>query len=226
MSACPSSPTSRSTSTASSVSSEGSDCGSSNSHSAFVLRSVDPAPDALEDREVTGFRRLGKRIVFEFEDDLFLVLHLMIAGRLRWRDLDAKGPGGPKRNSREPSLRPRSHLADRSVVPQARVDPHRHRGEDALEPFRRDGLEVLDSDLDTFREALTKENRTLKRAMTDPRILSGIGNAYSDEILFHAGLSPVLLTQRLDGEQIEQAVRSHPIDAADLDRATPDRTDR
>jgi formamidopyrimidine-DNA glycosylase len=166
-----------------------------------LLRSVDPPLSAAEGKRVVGFRRLGKRIVFALEDELFLVLHLMIAGRLRWK------PPGTK-PSRKVGLAtfefPQGTLVLSEASPKKRATLHLVRGEDALAEHDPGGLEVLEASADQFREALLAENRTLKRALTDPHILSGIGNAYSDEILHRARLSPVRLTRKLDEEEIER----------------------
>jgi formamidopyrimidine-DNA glycosylase len=166
-----------------------------------LLHSVDPPISAVEGRRVTGFRRLGKRIVFELEDELFLVLHLMIAGRLRWRERGAK----PSRKTGLAAF----DFADGSLLlteasPKKRASLYAVRGEDALAEHDPGGLEVLEADLEAFRSRLTAENRTLKRALTDPHILSGIGNAYSDEILHRARLSPVRLTRQLDAAELER----------------------
>ena len=164
-----------------------------------LLRSVDPPIAAAEGREVRGLRRLGKRIVFALEDELFLVLHLMISGRLRWRERGA-------RPSRKIGLAafdfPDGSLLLTEASTKKRATLHLVRGEEALAEHDPGGLEVLESDLETFSARLLAENRTLKRALTDPSILSGIGNAYSDEILHRARLSPVKLTGRLDAEEI------------------------
>jgi formamidopyrimidine-DNA glycosylase len=166
-----------------------------------LLHSVDPPLSELEGRRVTGFRRLGKRIVFELEDELFLVLHLMIAGRLRWRERGA-------RPSRKLGLAafdfPNGTLMLTEASPKKRASLYALRGEAGLAEHDPGGLEVLEAELDAFRARLVAENRTLKRALTDPRILSGIGNAYSDEILHRARLSPVRLTQQLDDTEFER----------------------
>ena len=150
--------------------------------SPFLLRSVSPPLSEAAGRRVERVSRLGKRVVFELEGGLRLVLHLMVAGRLHWRPRGAKVGG-------------RGALA--ALV--------RRNGISALD---RGGLEVLDSDLAAFRGALGRENRTVKRALTDPRLFSGIGNAYSDEILHRARLSPARLTSRLTGEESERLWRA------------------
>jgi len=161
-----------------------------------------------EDKQVIELRRMGKRICIGLEDDLWLVLHLMIAGRLHWRSVGAK------------LARPRGLAAfdfpNGTVLwteagSQKRASLHFVAGQDALKSLDPRGLEVLDTDLDTFTRVLQSENHTLKRALTDPRLFSGIGNAYSDEILFQAKLSPLQLTQKMSPEQIAPlftAVRS------------------
>jgi formamidopyrimidine-DNA glycosylase len=167
--------------------------------SPFVLRSVDPPPAAVEGKRVVELRRMGKRIIFGLEGDLFIVLHLMIAGRLRW------GPPGASAGGK---LRlavfefPRGSLQLTEAGSKRRASIHLVTGEAGLRQFERGGLEVLEAGLDEFRERLTAENHTLKRALTDPRLFSGIGNAYSDEILHRARLSPLLLTSKLDESQV------------------------
>jgi formamidopyrimidine-DNA glycosylase len=160
-----------------------------------LLRSVDPPIAAAEGRRVVGLRRIGKRIVFELEGDLYLVFHLMIAGRFRWRPRGAKP-------SRKVGLAafdfPKGTLLLTEASPTKRAHLHVVRGETALAEHDPGGLEVLSATPADFRAALVAENRTLKRALTDPHVLSGIGNAYSDEILHRARLSPVRLTQKLD----------------------------
>jgi formamidopyrimidine-DNA glycosylase len=169
--------------------------------SPFFLRSVDPPVDAVMGSRITGFRRLGKRIVWELEGELYLVFHLMIAGRLRWRDAGAPLPGriglaafdfadgtlivteaGSKRHASLHVVSGTGHLADH--------DPG--------------GIDVFTSTPDAFAAQLRRENHTLKRALTDPRLFSGIGNAYSDEILLASKLSPLQLTNRLDDQDIER----------------------
>ena len=169
--------------------------------SPFVLRSFDPPLSAVEGRRVTGLRRMGKRIVFELEGDLFLVVHLMIAGRFRWRPPGAKSPGKLGLAAFE---FPDGVLLLTEAGTKRRASIHLVAGREGLAPFERGGLEVLDADLASFRDRLTSENHTLKRSLTDPRLFSGIGNAYSDEILHRARLSPMTLTSRLSAEEIEQ----------------------
>jgi formamidopyrimidine-DNA glycosylase len=164
----------------------------------FLLRSIAPPLSEAVGRTVVGVERIGKRIVFALEGDLFLVLHLMVAGRLHWKKRGAKVGGRGAMAAFD--------FADGSLVlseasTKKRASLHVARGRSSLEAFDRGGLEVLGADLSRFREALTRESHTLKRALTDPRLFSGIGNAYSDEILHRAKLSPGKLTRRLtDGE--------------------------
>jgi formamidopyrimidine-DNA glycosylase len=162
--------------------------------SPFVLRSVDPPIRSAEGREVIGLRRLGKRIVLALDGDLFLVIHLMIAGRLRWLPAGGKLPGRLGLVAFDFSG---GTLLLTEAGSKKRASLHLVRGEDGLAPFRRGGLEVLEADAAAFGEALRRESHTLKRALTDPRLFSGIGNAYSDEILHRARLSPLRLTGRL-----------------------------
>ncbi len=169
--------------------------------SPFLLRSVDPPVAAAVGTRVTGLHRIGKRIVFELEDDLFMVLHLMIAGRLHWRDTGAVLAG-------KQSLAAFDFAAGSLVLTEAgskkRASLHIIRGEAGLRDHDPGGLEILDASLEEFRAAITESNHTLKRALTDPRLFSGIGNAYSDEILHRAGMSPVKWTQRLGDEEMER----------------------
>jgi formamidopyrimidine-DNA glycosylase len=168
--------------------------------SAFVLRSVNPPIDAINGQIVRAVRRIGKRIVLAFDDDLFLVLHLMIAGRLRWRD-PGKTPGiGPKLILAQFEF-PDGRLLFTEASSQKRASMQLVRGEAALRALDPGGLEPLDATLEQFSEALTRESHTLKRALTDPHLFSGIGNAYSDEILHAAKLSPLKLTRALTGEE-------------------------
>src|SRR5262245_26108837 len=162
--------------------------------SPFVLRSVDPAPADVVGKCVVRLRRMGKRIVLEFEDEIFLVIHLMIAGRLRW--LDGKKPKLPGRITLATMRFPTGVLALTEAGTTRRASLHLVRGEDALAPFARAGLEPLDATREQFIERLLSESHTLKRALTDPRLFSGIGNAYSDEILHRARLSPLKLTRK------------------------------
>jgi formamidopyrimidine-DNA glycosylase len=165
----------------------------------FVLRTVSPPIKALEGKRVTELRRMGKRLVMGLEDDLFLVIHLMIAGRLRWRSL-AKPMGGKLVLARFHFPDGILHLTEAGTKRRAML--HVVQGEDALAQFDRGGLEVMDADLPAFAERLRSENHTLKRALTDPRLFSGIGNAYSDEVLHRARLSPMLLTQKMADAQV------------------------
>ena len=165
----------------------------------FVLRSVAPSPAEIAGARVTGLRRLGKRIVLELEGKRFVVIHLMIAGRLRWLGADAKPPG---RIALVLARFPTGMMVLTEAGSKRRASLHLVHGEAALEPFTRGGLEMLETDAPTFAERLRSENHTLKRALTDPRLFSGIGNAYSDEILHRARLSPLALTRKLDDEAV------------------------
>lgn len=165
----------------------------------FVLRSVDPPLSDVEGKRVVGLRRLGKRIVFALEGELFLVIHLMIAGRLRWRPVGAKAGGKLVLAVLE---FPDGSLHFTEAGTKRRASLHLVAGEDRLREFDRGGLEVLESDAASFAERLTVENHTLKRSLTDPRLFSGIGNAYSDEILHRARLSPLALTRNLTEVEI------------------------
>ena len=167
--------------------------------SPFVVRSVAPPISALSNRRVTGLRRLGKQIVLEFEGQLFLVVHLMIAGRFQWKERGAKIPGKIGLAAFD---FPAGTLLLTEAGSKKRASLHVVEGEHDLATFDRGALEVLGSSLAAFRETLTRENHTLKRSLTDPRLFSGIGNAYSDEILHRAHLSPMKLTQKLSDEEI------------------------
>ena len=169
--------------------------------SAFLLRTAQPAVSETEGKIVRELRRIGKRIAIGVEGDLWLVLHLMIAGRLHWRPLGAKLGG---RNNLAAFDFSHGSLVLTEAGSKRRASLHIVAGEAALDAMNPGGIEVLSSDLEAFRRALTAENRTLKRALTDPRILSGIGNSYSDEILHAAQLSPVTLTQKLNSEEWER----------------------
>ncbi len=167
--------------------------------SPFVLRSVTPPLDAVQGRVVDGVRRMGKRIVLSVAGDLHVILHLMIAGRLRWRE---PGIAVPKKHGLAAFDFPNGTLLLTEAGSTRRASMHLVRGDDSLRQHDPGGLEVLESDVMTFGAALRRENHTLKRALTDPRLFSGIGNAYSDEILHAARLSPLTLTQRLDDAHI------------------------
>jgi formamidopyrimidine-DNA glycosylase len=162
--------------------------------SAFLLRTAQPPLEDAEGRKVRELRRIGKRIAIGVEDDLWLVLHLMIAGRLHWRAPEAKLAG---RQTLAAFDFPNGSLVLTEAGSKRRASLHVVLGEEALRSFDAGGIDVFSSDLASFRAALTAENHTLKRALTDPRLLSGIGNAYSDEILHAAQLSPLALTQKL-----------------------------
>jgi formamidopyrimidine-DNA glycosylase len=168
--------------------------------SPFVLRTVQPSLEEAYGRVVQRLRRIGKRIAIGVEGDLWLVLHLMIAGRLHWRQSGAKLAG---RRSLAAFDFPNGSLILTEAGTKHRASLSVFRGEEALESVDPGGIDVFASDLDEFREALTRENRTLKRALTDPRILSGIGNAYSDEILHAAKLSPITQTRKLTSQDWE-----------------------
>ena len=167
----------------------------------FVLRSVNPPPSSAEGRKVSGLRRIGKRIVFELEGKLFLVLHLMIAGRLRWLAKGAKLPG-------RITLAAFEFQDDTLVLTEAgtkrRASIHLVEGEAALAAMDPGGLEVLEARLEDFAARLKADRHTLKRALTDPHLFSGIGNAYSDEILHRAKLSPFAQTSSLSDEDVKR----------------------
>jgi formamidopyrimidine-DNA glycosylase len=184
--------------------------------SPFLLRSFDPPLSAVEGRRVVALRRIGKRIVIALEGDLHLVLHLMIAGRLRWKAPGEKLPGKVGLAAFD---FPNGTLILTEQGTKKRASLYLVRGEGALDDFDKGGLEVLEADAATFRSALLAENHTLKRALTDPRILSGIGNAFSDEILHRARLSPVQTVNRLSEDEIErlyQATRTILTEWTDL----------
>jgi formamidopyrimidine-DNA glycosylase len=168
----------------------------------FVLRTFDPPVADVVGTTVRGVRRMGKRIVLALDRELFIVIHLMIAGRLRWRAPAAKLP--PKGSILAKLVFANGVLVLTEAGTARRASMHLVRGEDALRQFDRGGLEVLSATLAEFAVRLTSENHTLKRALADPRLLSGIGNAYSDEILHRARLSPVMLTRRIREEEIER----------------------
>lgn len=169
--------------------------------SPFVLRTVDPPYQSAEGKTVRGLRRIGKRIAIGVEGDIWLVLHLMIAGRLHWRPAQAKLAG---RNALLALDFANGSLILTEAGSRRRASLHVVRGEDALQALDPGGIEIFSSTLEQFSDALRMENRTLKRALTDPRLLSGVGNAYSDEILHAARLSPITLTHKLKPEEWER----------------------
>jgi formamidopyrimidine-DNA glycosylase len=169
--------------------------------SPFLVRSVSPPVSAIQGKTVRGLSRLGKQIVWEFDDDLFLVIHLMIAGRFQWKERSAKIPGKLGLAAFD---FPTGTLILTEAGSKKRASIHLVKGTPALAAFDRGALEVLDSSGEAFKKRLTSENHTLKRALTDPRLFSGIGNAYSDEILHRARLSPMKLTSKLKEEEIRQ----------------------
>ena len=173
--------------------------------SSFLLRTVQPPLTSADGRKIREVRRIGKRIAFglgvDGEDDMWLVLHLMIAGRLHWKPPNAKLAG---RQNLAAFDFPNGSLVLTEAGSKRRASLHVVSGEENLRAFDAGGIDVFAADLDSFRAALTTENHTLKRALTDPRLLSGIGNAYSDEILHAAQLSPLTLTQKLAPEAWEQ----------------------
>jgi formamidopyrimidine-DNA glycosylase len=188
--------------------------------SVFLLRSVDPPLSVVEGHTVRKLRRIGKRIAIGVDDELtpqrqkpvagdpgmlWLVLHLMIAGRLHWKAPSAKLAG---RNALAAFDFPNGSLTLTEAGSKRRASLYVVRGEEALEAMDPGGVEILETDLGGFRAALTAENRTLKRALTDPRLISGVGNAYSDEILHAAQLSPVTLTHKLKPEEWERLFAS------------------
>jgi formamidopyrimidine-DNA glycosylase len=178
----------------------------------FVLRTVEPPTSALAGRRVLDVRRLGKRIVIGLEDDLFIVIHLMIAGRFRWLAPEAKIPGKLGLAAFD---FPNGTLLLTEAGSKRRASIHLARGEASLREHDRGGIEVLEATPQQFREALTRERHTLKRTLTDPQVFSGIGNSYSDEILHRARLSPVQMTTNLSADEIErlfQATRATLLD--------------
>jgi formamidopyrimidine-DNA glycosylase len=164
--------------------------------SPFVLRSVDPPIDSIHGQIVGGVRRIGKRIVLECADDVFLVIHLMIAGRLRWREPGRK-PGMGQKMILASFVFPHGTLFFTEASSKKRASMQLVRGNEALRALDPGGLEPLDATLEQFHDALTRESHTVKRTLTDPHLFSGIGNAYSDEILHAAKLSPLKLTRSL-----------------------------
>ena len=169
--------------------------------SPFVLRSIDPPPSRVEGQVVRGLRRIGKQIVWEFDGPVFLVIHLMIAGRFHWKKAGAQV-------SRKVGLAAFDFDDGTLLLTEAstkkRASIHLVGGEDALRSFSKGGIEVFDATLEAFSTVLRSENHTLKRSLTDPRLFSGIGNAYSDEILHRAKLSPLIRTSRLSDEEVRR----------------------
>jgi formamidopyrimidine-DNA glycosylase len=188
--------------------------------SPFLLRTVDPPLAEAKGKRVTSLRRVGKRIAIGLEDDIWLVLHLMIAGRLHWHEKGAKIPGG--RNGLAAFDFDTGTLTLTEAGTKRRASLHLVRGEAGLAALDPGGLEVQESDLPAFAARLRSANHTLKRALTDPHLFSGIGNAYSDEILLHAKLSPVAMSQKLSDEEIARlhaATRATLADWCDRMRA-------
>ena len=173
--------------------------------SPFLLRTAVPPLSSVEGKKIVELRRLGKRICFGLEGDLWLVLHLMIAGRLHWYNERAKAAKGRSLAVFDFST---GSLVLTEAGTQKRASLHLVEGEAGLDKLDPGGLEVFDATLEQFAHAIRAKNHTLKRALTDPRILSGIGNAYSDEILFEARLSPFTLTQKLSDKDIEHLFKS------------------
>jgi formamidopyrimidine-DNA glycosylase len=164
-----------------------------------LVRTFDPPLSAAQGRRILGLRRLGKRVVWEMDDELFLVFHLMITGRFKWT---RRGAPVPAKRAHAAFDFPGGTLLITEQSTRKRASLFVVRGEAALAELDPGGLEVLDASLEAFEEALRRENRTLKRALTDPRVLSGIGNAHSDEILLFAALSPVQRTRNLTPEEV------------------------
>jgi len=189
--------------------------------SPFLLRTAEPPIASVEGKRVLQLRRIGKRIGFGLEGDLWLVLHLMIAGRLHWTEVDSKSPKPPKnpRNLKRPGLATfqfsNGTLSLTEAGSKRRASMHVVRGEAGLQRLDPGGLEIFEIDLGHFTKVLQSANHTLKRALTDPRLFSGIGNAYSDEILFEAKLSPVALTQKLTPGEIQRLFESTRVKLTD-----------
>ena len=169
--------------------------------SPFVLRTVEPAVAEFEGKDVLDVRRIGKRIVLEIEDELFIVIHLMIAGRLRWLPAGAKIPAKLGLAAFDFS---NGTLLLTEAGSKRRASLHLVRGEEGVRALDPGGVEVLETDLETFRSLLTRERHTLKRTLTDPHLFSGIGNAYSDEILHRARLSPIQMSTSMSDEEIKR----------------------
>jgi formamidopyrimidine-DNA glycosylase len=169
--------------------------------SPWVLRTFDPPITAVEQRKVLGIRRIGKRIVFCLEEDLFMVLHLMVAGRLRWRD---RGVAVPKKRGLAAFDFPAGSVLFTEEGTKKRASIHLVRGEESLAEHDRGGLEPLEMTVSELTEALLRERHTLKRSLTDARLISGIGGAYADEIMHRAGISPIMRTDRLEAEDIDR----------------------
>jgi len=167
--------------------------------SPWVLRTFDPPVSAVEGKKVTGFRRIGKRLVFELEDDLFVVVHLMVAGRLRMRE---PGTAIPKKRGLAAFDFPSATFLLTEEGTKKRASIHVARGEEGLAEHDRGGIEPFDASLEDFTEALRRERHTLKRALTDAKLISGIGGAYADEIMHRARVSPVVRTDRLTDDDI------------------------
>jgi len=166
-----------------------------------VVRTFDPPIKEVERKKILALRRIGKRIVIELEDDLFLIFHLMIAGRLHWKP---KGAKIARKYGQAAIDFPNGTLLLTEAGTKKRASIHLVRGEAALQEYDPGGLEIFDMTLEQFTAALTRENHTLKRSLTDPHLFSGIGNAYSDEILHRAKLSPIRLTKQMTAIEIER----------------------
>ena len=180
--------------------------------SPFLLRTVEPSVSEFEGKDVLDVRRVGKRIVIEVEDELFIVIHLMIAGRFKWLSAGSKIPGKLGLAAFD---FPNGMLLLTEAGSKRRASLHLVRGEAGVKALDPGGVEVLDTDLETFRSLMTRERHTLKRTLTDPHLFSGIGNAYSDEILHRAKLSPIQMSTSLSDDQMTRlfdATRSTLID--------------
>ena len=173
--------------------------------SPFLVRTVDPPLYSVEGKEVVGLIRIGKQIIWEMDDKLFLVFHLMIAGRFHWKKSGTK-PAGKVGLAAFEFPSGSLHLTEASTKKRASL--HCVRGSETLARFNRGGIEVFDCTVEQFRESLRRENHTLKRTLTDPRLFSGIGNSYSDEILHRAKLSPLVLNQKLSNEESDRLFES------------------
>ena len=165
----------------------------------FFLRTFEPPIHAAEGQKIIGFERIGKRIVFELEDELFLIFHLMITGRFHWKK---RGIAVPRKYGHAAFDFPMATLLLTEMGTKKRASLHLVQGREQLREHDPGGLEIFDADLQSFHAALTRENHTLKRTLTDPHVFSGIGNAYSDEIFHRAKLSPIKQTKHLTGAEI------------------------